>query len=180
MPSSCFRQWAQARQHHCVHNSHQQCPGLCSPSVSRYGNTIAIWGYCGEFLFLCLRPCQLDGMLCHALAVNVGSFALLCLRGHTSVLQVTLDFEPFMLLLYGFVQQFIPSPGVGFPLVVLGDTADFGGSIQQRPFRFYQADATWVSLIASAAPAVMATGGRLNKKDGLTRYGNSHVKDKTS
>ena len=23
-------------------------------------------------------------------------------------------------------------------------------------------------------------GGRLNKKDGLTRYGNSHVKDKTS
>ena len=25
-----------------------------------------------------------------------------------------------------------------------------------------------------------APGGRLNKKDGLTRYGNSHVKDKTS
>ena len=24
------------------------------------------------------------------------------------------------------------------------------------------------------------TGGRLNKQDGLTRYGNSHVKDKTS
>ena len=29
--------------------------------------------------------------------------------------------------------------------------------------------------------AIVATsGGRLNKKDGLTRYGNSHVKDKTS
>ena len=27
---------------------------------------------------------------------------------------------------------------------------------------------------------VKASGGRLNKKDGLTRYGNSHVKDKTS
>ena len=26
----------------------------------------------------------------------------------------------------------------------------------------------------------LLTGGRLNKKDGLTRYGNSHVKDKTS
>ena len=26
----------------------------------------------------------------------------------------------------------------------------------------------------------MVSGGRLNKKDGLTRYGNSHVKDKTS
>ena len=28
--------------------------------------------------------------------------------------------------------------------------------------------------------AIMYPGGRLNKKDGLTRYGNSHVKDKTS
>ena len=28
--------------------------------------------------------------------------------------------------------------------------------------------------------ASLAPGGRLNKKDGLTRYGNSHVKDKTS
>ena len=27
---------------------------------------------------------------------------------------------------------------------------------------------------------MMTSGGRLNKKDGLTRYGNSHVKDKTS
>ena len=26
----------------------------------------------------------------------------------------------------------------------------------------------------------ISSGGRLNKKDGLTRYGNSHVKDKTS
>ena len=26
----------------------------------------------------------------------------------------------------------------------------------------------------------ISAGGRLNKKDGLTRYGNSHVKDKTS
>ena len=26
----------------------------------------------------------------------------------------------------------------------------------------------------------MDAGGRLNKKDGLTRYGDSHVKDKTS
>ena len=27
---------------------------------------------------------------------------------------------------------------------------------------------------------ILELGGRLNKKDGLTRYGNSHVKDKTS
>ena len=29
-------------------------------------------------------------------------------------------------------------------------------------------------------PNTPEPGGRLNKKDGLTRYGNSHVKDKTS
>ena len=27
---------------------------------------------------------------------------------------------------------------------------------------------------------LLTPGGRLNKKDGLTRYGDSHVKDKTS
>ena len=27
---------------------------------------------------------------------------------------------------------------------------------------------------------IIGSGGHLNKKDGLTRYGNSHVKDKTS
>ena len=27
---------------------------------------------------------------------------------------------------------------------------------------------------------LILSGDRLNKKDGLTRYGNSHVKDKTS
>ena len=29
-------------------------------------------------------------------------------------------------------------------------------------------------------PCIESSGGRLNKKDGLTRYGDSHVKDKTS
>ena len=32
----------------------------------------------------------------------------------------------------------------------------------------------------SRARAPAGAGGRLNKKDGLTRYGDSHVKDKTS
>ena len=37
-------------------------------------------------------------------------------------------------------------------------------------------------MLVNGTPAVIAEfpGGRLNKKDGLTRYGNSHVKDKTS
>ena len=34
--------------------------------------------------------------------------------------------------------------------------------------------------MASYDVTVKQPGGRLNKKDGLTRYGNSHVKDKTS
>ena len=32
----------------------------------------------------------------------------------------------------------------------------------------------------SHSTSPLYTGGRLNKKDGLTRYGDSHVKDKTS
>ena len=35
--------------------------------------------------------------------------------------------------------------------------------------------ASWKDCDAETDP-----GGRLNKKDGLTRYGDSHVKDKTS
>ena len=31
-----------------------------------------------------------------------------------------------------------------------------------------------------SGPDDSESGGRLNKKDGLTRYGDSHVKDKTS
>ena len=35
-------------------------------------------------------------------------------------------------------------------------------------------------LINTVDTNALAPGGRLNKKDGLTRYGDSHVKDKTS
>ena len=36
------------------------------------------------------------------------------------------------------------------------------------------------TFLANNKEYTKAPGGRLNKKDGLTRYGNSHVKDKTS
>ena len=36
------------------------------------------------------------------------------------------------------------------------------------------------SHLCLVAQSTTAPGGRLNKKDGLTRYGDSHVKDKTS
>ena len=42
---------------------------------------------------------------------------------------------------------------------------------------------TWVLSAQDGpmlAPWTLLSGGRLNKKDGLTRYGDSHVKDKTS
>ena len=38
----------------------------------------------------------------------------------------------------------------------------------------------WWRMCASKIQEIMSSGGRLNKKDGLTRYGNSHVQDKTS
>ena len=37
-----------------------------------------------------------------------------------------------------------------------------------------------MEIILLDAHDTEGTGGRLNKKDGLTRYGDSHVKDKTS
>ena len=40
---------------------------------------------------------------------------------------------------------------------------------------------SFISLTQVASPdQTQQSGGRLNKKDGLTRYGDSHVKDKTS
>ena len=39
---------------------------------------------------------------------------------------------------------------------------------------------TKISFPKVYCKTVLTPGGRLNKKDGLTRYGDSHVKDKTS
>ena len=36
------------------------------------------------------------------------------------------------------------------------------------------------AVLSVPADGLALAGGRLNKKDGLTRYGDSHVKDKTS
>ena len=42
-------------------------------------------------------------------------------------------------------------------------------------------DAQYFMVCSTASLAYLkASGGRLNEKDGLTRYGDSHVKDKTS
>ena len=35
-------------------------------------------------------------------------------------------------------------------------------------------------LFTNESYTILSSGGRLNKKDGLTRYGDSHVKNKTS
>ena len=41
-------------------------------------------------------------------------------------------------------------------------------------------DELWDNIVTLVGLLYWYSGGRLNKKDGLTRYGNSHVKDKTS
>ena len=38
----------------------------------------------------------------------------------------------------------------------------------------------WAEIMQHIVCSITGPGGRLNKKDGLTRYGDSHVKDKTS
>ena len=50
---------------------------------------------------------------------------------------------------------------------------------------FMQADileffTKWLPPWSKGHNHLFGPGGRLNKKDGLTRYGDSHVKDKTS
>ena len=45
---------------------------------------------------------------------------------------------------------------------------------ESQSFKYITSYAKY-SLMSKLEP-----GGRLNKKDGLTRYGDSHVKDKTS
>ena len=55
------------------------------------------------------------------------------------------------------------------------------GEISQLMYsRFYRvvSDLSWCICLQLCCYEL--TGGRLNKKDGLTRYGDSHVKDKTS
>ena len=85
------------------------------------------------------------------------------------------------------------SANYDMPTVPLWQNADI---LQQRRRRNTNVGATsaadrddadqcrrWANVAMLAGICVtkdMRTGGRLNKKDGLTRYGDSHVKDKTS
>ena len=52
------------------------------------------------------------------------------------------------------------------------------------PFWIFQSSKDFrngpVPMLLRYFPRIRQPGGRLNKKDGLTRYGDSHVKDKTS
>ena len=153
MPSFCLRQWAQAHQHHCIHNSHQQFICLAirkTPSPSG--------GYCGEFLFLLPKLCQPASMFCHALGINVGSFCPFGLRRHASFLQGIADLEPCTLLLYSFAHFFIPPPGFRFLLVVLGETTNFDGSIQKVALHLWPAAATAVIVFALKADRLAVVG----------------------
>ena len=58
----------------------------------------------------------------------------------------------------------------------------FGVEFQRVPLKSHTKILTYTftESIPGKTFIVEGPGGRLNKKDGLTRYGNSHVKDKTS
>ena len=93
-------------------------------------------------------------MLCHALAISAGKFCPFGLRHHAVLLQGTVGFELCTLLLYSFVHLFIPPPGFRFPLVVLGETGDFGDSIQQRALQLWPSGPTRFGVSASVPAAV--------------------------
>ena len=57
----------------------------------------------------------------------------------------------------------------------------FMGKVCLANYARGKVEVTWFRINAPGHWNVFrTTGGRLNKKDGLTRYGDSHVKDKTS
>ena len=76
--------------------------------------------FCAVYLFSILRPSRL-----------------------ASLLQGLVSFEPCTHLFCSFVQLFIPPPGFRSPLVVLGDTTDFVGSIQQRVLQLWLNFLNW-------------------------------------
>ena len=154
MTSSCFRQWAQAHQHHCIHTVLTNNVMVCM--VHLFGdteNTVTIWGSCGKFLLLCLRYCQPGGTRCDALGVNVGSF---CPLRHAFLLQGTVIFKPCTLfritsftcsfhhLAQDFHWWFLER--LQAPLAVSN----------KGPLSFDQADSTWFAVSASAL-AVLTT-----------------------
>ena len=55
-----------------------------------------------------------------------------------------------------------------------------GDELSEYPQNISKSHARYLNQNFCQLSAVSSPGGRLNKKDGLTRYGDSHVKDKTS
>ena len=119
---------------------------------------MTIWRYCSEFLFLCRRLCHPNSMFCHVLGINVGGLCLLGLSRLASLLLGLVGFAPWTLLLYSFIYLFIPPPGFRFPLVVLVETAEFGGSIQtsRGSFSIDQTASMWFAISSATPEAVSA------------------------
>ena len=61
------------------------------------------------------------------------------------------------------------------------DTLDAQGNVNTMSSAFVGHNFGSIdNLLMTSFHDITPPRGRLNKKDGLTRYGNSHVKDKTS
>ena len=57
---------------------------------------------------------------------------------------------------------------------------DFGKICSKFHIICFEKTSNFVCVESKKNLFMWSPGGRLNKKDGLTRYGDSHVKDKTS
>ena len=132
--------------------------------VHLFGNTenTTIWGYSGKFLFLCLRLCQPDDMLCHVLGVLVGSLSLLGLSYPVSLLQGLVGIESCTLLLYSFINLCITPPGFRSPLWFFKRPQTSVAASSRGPFSFEQTvsarfavSAVTPALVAAAADAVV-------------------------
>ena len=83
-----------------------------------------------------------------------------------------------MLPLFSFVHLFIPPPSFWFPLVVLEETTNFGGSIQQGALQLWP---SWLNVICSISICARSGGNcscsslRVYLEDRLEQSGSSWV-----
>ena len=82
-------------------------------------------------------------------------FGLFGLHRHASLLQGIVGFALCTLLLYSFVHLFIPPPSFRYPLMTLGETIDFEGSIQQRVLQLWP---SWLNRICSISIGTSSAG----------------------
>ena len=105
-------------------------------------------------------------------------FTLYSIRKIKSITtNVVLEIEPTIAIKYSLLQHFWHVSSFRWPYRIT--TEYFFCPLQTHVKWQTRVVAIWKAK-SNFKQRTIHPGGRLNKKDGLTRYGNSHVKDKTS